>query len=102
MFTLPSWTEGFPYTIAEAMYAGLPIVTTNIRGMADHLESGINALLVEPKSPLDLSVALEKIFSDKELRSRMKESNQEAVRRFDPAVVAEQYLCVLQSICEEG
>ena len=102
VFTLPSWTEGFPYTIAEAMYAGLPIVTTNIRGMADHLESGINALLVEPKSPSDLSVALEKILSDKELRSRMKESNQEAVRRFDPAVVAEQYLCVLQSICEEG
>src|SRR5579862_1844639 len=47
IFALPTrWAEGFPLAIVEAMGAGLPIITTRSRGMADHLREGVNALFV--------------------------------------------------------
>ncbi len=98
-FVLPTWREGFPYAIMEAMHTGLPIVTTRMRGMADHLQEGINALFVEPRNPSDLARALLEILSNDELRRRMRKSNQASLLSFDPKLVATQYLSVLQLIC---
>jgi len=51
LFVFPSWSEGFPTVILEAMDAGLPIVTTHLRGAADHLQEGIHACFVPPRDP---------------------------------------------------
>jgi len=101
VFVLPSWSEGFPYAIMEAMHTGLPIVTTKIRGMADHLEEGINVLFAEPKNPSNLARALEEILSDKDLRERMQKSNIASMKNFDPDLVARHYLSVLRVICKK-
>ena len=58
VFVLPSWSEGFPTVLAEAMDAGLPIITTRIHGAADHLIAGENALFVEPRDVNGLASAL--------------------------------------------
>ena len=101
VFVLPSWSEGFPYAIMEAMHTGLPIVTTKIRGMEDHLEEGINVLFAEPKNPSNLARALEEILSDKDLRERMQKSNIASMKNFDPDLVARHYLSVLRVICRK-
>ena len=98
VFVLPSWTEGFPTVLAEAMDAGLPIVTTRIRGAADHLVSGENAFLVEPGDVKGLASAINLLLKDRELRMRMSTANRKRVRLFEPRVVAVQYLDVLQSV----
>ena len=54
-FVLPSYSEGFPTVITEAMAAGLPVVATGIRGIVDYLEDGVNALFVEPRDSFGLS-----------------------------------------------
>jgi glycosyltransferase involved in cell wall biosynthesis len=98
VFVFPSYSEGFPTVIAEALHAGLPIVTTRIRGMADHLVEGRNALFVAPREVDRLAGALERLVLDAELRHRMGTSNREKVADFAPSVVAAQYLDALAEI----
>ena len=58
MLVLPSYyAEGFPTVISEAMSRGLPVVTTPIRGAADHLVEGENVLFVPPHAPREVADA---------------------------------------------
>ena len=98
IFVLPTWFEGFPTVIAEAMHAGLPIVTTPLRGMADHLENGINAVFVPPRDPAAVAEALLRLLTDPLLARRMSEANRNTVRKFAPAVVANGYRHVLNDV----
>lgn len=98
-FVLPTYeTEGFPTVIGEAMGAGLPIVATRNRGIIDHVEDGVNALLVPDREPADLAQALERILRDETLRARMSAANLERIGVFAPEPVAKHYLATLQEI----
>jgi glycosyltransferase involved in cell wall biosynthesis len=98
-FLLPTyWPEGFPTVITEAMSAGLPIVTTKTRGIADHLEEGVNALFVPARDALALARALERLLSDDQLRKRMSNANRAKVQEFAPERVAPAYLNALRRI----
>jgi len=98
VLVLPSYSEGLPLVILEGMAAGLPIVTTDMRGMADHLRDGINALLVAAGEPAALAAALRRLLTDGDLRARMGAANRETVREFSPARVGRDYLAVLRDI----
>jgi glycosyltransferase involved in cell wall biosynthesis len=98
VFVLPSYSEGFPTAIAEAMDAGLPIITTRIRGMADHLAEGVNALFVPAGDPRALAAALERVLADDDLRAAMGIANRAKVEDFAPAVVARDYLRAVEEI----
>jgi glycosyltransferase involved in cell wall biosynthesis len=99
LLALPtSWPEGFPTVLAEAMDAGLPIVTTRIRGAADHLVEGEHALFVEPRDVRGIASAIITLLRDPELRARMGSANRERVRIFDPEAVGAEYLECLRSL----
>lgn len=99
IFVLPTYhCEGFPTAITEALAAGLPVVTTRARGMADHLVDQENALFVAPRDPAGLATALERIISDPELRHHMSIANQAKVGDFMPETVARQYLDTVTDI----
>jgi glycosyltransferase involved in cell wall biosynthesis len=48
IYVLPSYSEGFPLTIAEAMSCGLPIITTNVKGLPEIVKDGVNGYIVVP------------------------------------------------------
>ena len=98
IFVLPTWTEGFSVSLTEAMAAGLPVVTTGIRGMADHLRDGVHAVFVAPRDPAALADALVRVLADPALRARMRAANTQKVREFSPEIVGCQYLDVLRQI----
>ena len=98
VFVLPSYREGFPTVIAEAMDAGLPIVTTNIRGAADVLAQETNALFVPPGEPELLAENLVRLLRDTDLRARMGIANAEKVAEFEPGIVAQEFVKLLQSL----
>lgn len=58
VFVLPSYREGCPRTIQEAMSCGLPIITTNVPGCRETVLNGINGFLVEPFSADSLANAI--------------------------------------------
>ena len=99
VFVFPTYhPEGFPTVVAEAMGAGLPVVATRVRGIADHLEEGVNALFVPPRDPPALARALETLLADHALRERMSRANRAAVEKFAPDRVAKEYLAALERV----
>ena len=61
LFCLPSWREGMPRTIIEAMMMAKPVVATNIRGAREEVVHGETGLLVPVKSSSGIATAVEKI-----------------------------------------
>ncbi len=104
VFVLPTYfAEGFPLSVVEAMSYGLPIVTTPIRGCADHLVEGVNALFVPPRDVEALARRLLELLDDEELRLRMGEANACKVAEFAPEVVVPHYAEILRSVVvDEG
>jgi len=102
VFVFPTYYrgEGFPTVIAEAMGAGLPIVTTRTRGITDHLRDGINALFVPARDPEAVAEAVERLLTDEQLRERMAKANIESVRAFAPERVAREYLEALHRVLD--
>lgn len=68
---LPSYTEGVPNVILEAMASRLPIVTTPVGGLPDILKHSQTALFVEPGNVDAISDALIKLLTVSELRDSL-------------------------------
>ena len=75
IFVLPSVKEGFPYTILEAMSAGLPIVATKVGGIPEIITPDENGLLCEPKNAEELAYNLKKLILNPGLWQKIGENN---------------------------
>lgn len=64
LFCLPSWREGMPRTIIEAMMMGKPVVATDIRGAREEVVPGATGMLVPTRSPESLAVAIASFVDD--------------------------------------
>jgi glycosyltransferase involved in cell wall biosynthesis len=71
LFVLPSYREGMPRALLEAMATGLPVVATSIRGCREEVVNGETGLLVPPRDHDALASAMQKILSSRELAARM-------------------------------
>lgn len=96
------WGEGFPTVITEAMSAGLPVITTRIRGAADYLVEGENALFVPARDPLSIATALVRLRRDPGLRQCMSDANLRDVQRFSVESVARGYRAALLAMAESA
>lgn len=70
-FCLPSFAEGVPVVLMEAMAMRLPVVTTRVMGIPELVDDGEDGLLVRPGRPDDLAHALTRLAGDQELRKRL-------------------------------
>lgn len=75
VFVLPSLSEGFPVSIAEAMAAGLPVVTTRVRGLSELVGDGKNGFLVNPENPAQLAEKLLLVLTNDALQAEMSSNN---------------------------
>ena len=101
VFVLPTYfAEGFPLSVMEAMSYGLPVVTTAIRGCADHLRLGEHALFVPARGPEALAEQLEALLDDGPLRARMSAANVAKVAEFAPDAVVPRYAEILRSVAQ--
>lgn len=75
-----SFFEGFGIPLLEAMNAGVPVITSNTTSMPE--VAGEAALLVDPSSLLEISDAMKRISSDKELRDDLIKKGIEREKQF--------------------
>jgi glycosyltransferase involved in cell wall biosynthesis len=71
VFVLPSYGEGRPRTVLEAMAMGRAVVTADTPGCRDTIEDGVSGLLVPPRDRGALAAAMERFVLDRELIARM-------------------------------
>jgi teichuronic acid biosynthesis glycosyltransferase TuaC len=57
LLTLPSWSEGYPNVVVEAVACGRPVVATDVGGMREILDDS-NGVIVPPRDPQALTTAL--------------------------------------------
>jgi len=83
IFVLASKYEGYPIAVMEALSMGLPVVSTDVGGVPDTLEEGVQGLLVPPGDPERLAAAIQRLIGDPALRTRMSEAARVTGLRFD-------------------
>ncbi len=99
---LPSYREGLPRVLLEAMAAGRPIVTTDVPGCREVVANEDNGLLVAPRDPAALAGAIARLADDAELRRRMGQSGRKrAEAEFSSALIVQQTLAVYDGIMQD-
>lgn len=81
LLLLPSYEEGLPYVIVEAMAAALPIISTPVGAIPEVIEEGINGFLINPGDYQALARRIVRLCQDEELRLQIGHTNREKASR---------------------
>ncbi len=74
VFVLPSWNEGMPNSMIEAMAAGLAVIVTSVGVITDYLNNNQQAVIVPPKDIEALKNAMIKIINDENFRIKLSKN----------------------------
>ena len=89
IYVFPTWGEGMPLSVLEAMAYGLPVVTRPVGGLADFFEQGKMGFVTDSRDPQILASFLERLARDPDLRREMARYNYSfANQNFAASVVA--------------
>lgn len=95
LFCAPSTSgESFGIVLLEAMASGRSVVAGDIPGYRSVMTNGHEGLLVPPKNPQSLALALVRLLSDRSLRQRMAVAGQATASRYDWPEIASRVLDV--------
>ena len=99
IFCLPSYREGLPYTLIEAMLCQLAIITTNIRGCRELIDHDQNGILVEIKKSYDLFHGIKKYLDNKKLASKFSiKARKKALKNFTEKNIIQSHIEIIAKI----
>lgn len=90
VFLFPSFREGLPVAVMEAMASGLPIIATDIRGSGDLIENRTNGVLLSPSDLVGFANAIQ-IFMSPDMRKKAGNENAKKAAEFNLAFLTAQY-----------
>ena len=96
IYILPSYAEGLPISILEAMTYGMAIISTPVGGIPEIVRQNENGILIAPGDTEALSNAILKLAEDKACRYDMGRRSIEIVQPYLPKNV-ERHLNILYS-----
>ncbi len=71
IFVLPSYAEGVPVVVMEALGSAVPVVSSFVGGLPEVVDDGKTGFLVRPGDPVQLADRIEQLAADPDLRQRM-------------------------------
>ena len=101
VFVYPSLHEALGSTLLDAMQFGLPIVASNVGGIPDFVEDGVNGVLVEPENATQLQEGIERLLSDDASLQKMRAANAEKSRLYDVTHMADAYENLYREMCTQ-
>jgi glycosyltransferase involved in cell wall biosynthesis len=103
VFVLPSFLEGMPRSIIEAMAMGLPVITSNIKGCREEVINNETGILIPPGDVEALASAILKLYKERELRERMGINGRKRVEElYDERKVIEKELLIIDKLSSEA
>lgn len=96
VFALPTLAETFGIAAAEAAATGLPVVATDVGGLPDIVENGVNGFTVPPNDAEALAKALYRLTDGAERRRMSETARARAVERFDAKTNAERMMDLVE------
>ena len=90
VFVFPSFREGLPVSMMEAMASGLPVIASEIRGNIDLIRAGRNGFLLNPKRELDWGKKIVELMDQKDLLKTISQNNVKDMRKYDKSVIKDQ------------
>ena len=90
IFCFPSYREGMPVSLMEAMAAGLPAVVSAVRGNTDLIVPNKGGFLCSADDASGFAEGIQKLVQNPELRRRMGEYNRERVKNYDIKIIKEE------------
>jgi len=101
LFVLPSRSEGLPLALIEAMGASLPIVSTQVGGIAEVVARGAEALLVPPENAPQMASALTQLIRDPERRLALgRAARQRATSAYSVESMGDRYVALYNAAPE--
>lgn len=89
LFVLPSFVEGLPIALLEAMAMGTPCISTNVNGIPEAIVNRETGILIQPGCARELEQGIIEVLSDNGLAERIASSGRRLVQEtFDEAKVA--------------
>lgn len=103
VFALPSFVEGLPIALLEAMALGIPSISTNVNAIPEAVKNMETGLLVEAGDSAELAGAVKKLKDDPALRRKLSERGREyVVEHFDERICATTVLESYESALKNG
>lgn len=104
IFVLPSLYEGMSNAAMEAMSCGKPVVLTNVNGAEELIPDENKGLLIPPKDPEAIALAVERLFGDRQLLRKLGEEGQKHVSENFPvsAMIANIQSCIDEKMLEKN
>lgn len=100
IFVLPSFREGLPISLIEAMSSGLPVIASNIRGINDLVVDGLGGYLFNPRNWKSVFIAINKILENELYLEKMGKYNQLVSIEYDSKNVTETLRPIYQNFIQ--
>jgi glycosyltransferase involved in cell wall biosynthesis len=102
VFVLPTLKDALPTVLIEALAAGIPIVASNVGGVPEIVEDGVNGLLVPPENPAELTRACLQFLQNREFASQIVHAGNDVVQKsFNISVQIEQLNRIYEEVSSQ-
>lgn len=98
IFVLPSYREGMPRSIIEAMAMGKPVVATNIRGCREEVVDEETGFLVSVNSPKEIYEAIKRLIDNELIAEMGAKGRKRAIELYDEEKVLEKQVNIIKSL----
>ena len=102
LFVFPSYHEGLPTAILEAMSCGIPIIATDVRGNKDLISNGENGILIPPRNPRKIAESISILLKDEKLRENLgKNARNTVIEKYTWDIIANKILKCYETLIGE-